>query len=184
MEKKTDRRVRYTLMVIKESFVRLLEQKPISKISVKEICEAADINRATFYAHFTDPYDLLSHIETEMIDGINQYLRSYDFTDRSRASVEMLAKILEFIKANAKIFNILLNSNGDIQFLQEVVQVIGEQHFFALAESRDDSEYMFLFFANGCIGMIRKWLKEGMQKPTGELAELILRLSMDGSSAL
>jgi len=51
---KLDRRVKYTRMVLKESFINLLEKKDISQITIKEICEDADINRATFYAHYND----------------------------------------------------------------------------------------------------------------------------------
>ena len=53
---KTDARVRYTRRVIKESFLALLHEKPINKITVKEVCEAAEINRATFYSHYTNKY--------------------------------------------------------------------------------------------------------------------------------
>jgi AcrR family transcriptional regulator len=179
-EKKTDRRVKYSLMVIKESFIKLLKQKPISKITIKEICDDADINRATFYAHYSDQYDLLHQIESELIDGISRYLNSYDFEDLSKAPVEMLEKILEYIKDNSELFNLLLNSNGDIQFQQEVTKIIGQQHFSSMATDKDISEYMFLFFANGAIGIILKWLKDGMKKPAREMAELILRLSLNG----
>ena len=57
---KTDARVRYTKMVIKQCFFRLIRQKSISKITVKEICEFAQINRSTFYKYYADPYDLLA----------------------------------------------------------------------------------------------------------------------------
>ncbi|MFA7674359.1 MAG: TetR family transcriptional regulator, partial [Clostridia bacterium] len=48
-----DRRVRYTKMVLKESFINLLSKKGISNITIKQICEDADINRATFYTHYS-----------------------------------------------------------------------------------------------------------------------------------
>ncbi len=80
--KNADRRVKYTKMVIKNSLVKFLKEKPISKITVKEICEDADINRATFYAHYTDQYDLLQRIENEIIDDINLYLSEYNFEEK------------------------------------------------------------------------------------------------------
>ena len=46
MKKKEDRRILYTRMVIKESFLSLIQEKPLDKITIKEICEKADINRA------------------------------------------------------------------------------------------------------------------------------------------
>lgn len=60
--KKTDARVRYTQKVLKDSLLRLLEKKPINKITVKEVCELAELNRATFYAHYTDCFALLESI--------------------------------------------------------------------------------------------------------------------------
>ena len=182
-KKKTDRRVKYSLMVIKESFIKLLKEKPISKITIKEICDDADVNRATFYAHYSDQYDLLHQIERELIDGINHYLNGHDLNDISEAPVEMLEKILEYIKDNSELFDLLLNSNGDIQFQQEVTKIIGQQHFSSMTADKDITEYMFLFFANGTIGVILKWLEDGMKKPVREMAELILRLSINGRAS-
>ena len=71
---KIDRRVKYTRMVIKESLINLLEEKDISQITIKEICENADVNRSTFYAHYTDQYDLLRKIEDEFLANIRDYL--------------------------------------------------------------------------------------------------------------
>ena len=52
MEKK-DARKRYTQMVLKQSLLKLLKEKPVNKITVKEVCELAQLNRATFYAHYS-----------------------------------------------------------------------------------------------------------------------------------
>jgi AcrR family transcriptional regulator len=184
-EKKKDRRVRYTLMVIRQSFIKLLWQKPISNITIKEICEIADVNRATFYAHYLDQYDLLHQIENDVIDDINQYLNSYDLKKMSEAPAEMLEKILEYIKENADLFNLLLlNPNGDVQFREEITKIIGQQHFLAITSDKEDSKYVYLFFANGAIGVILKWLKDGTKKPVNEIAALILNLSRNGSDSL
>ncbi len=179
-EKKTDRRVKYTIMVIKQSFVKLLKAKPIAKITIKEICEEADINRATFYAHYQDQYDLLQQIENDIISDINQYLGSYNLRNAHEMPLEMLDKILEYIKENSEIFDVLLNSSGDIKFQQEVTNIIGRQHFSLQGANEEEDEYVFLFFANGSIGIILKWLKDGMTKPVKEITELIFDLSLNG----
>lgn len=49
---KTDARVRYTVHMIQNVFLELLKEKPVAKITVKEICEHAEINRSTFYKHY------------------------------------------------------------------------------------------------------------------------------------
>ncbi len=48
---KQDARVRYTQKVLKEVLLQLLEQKPVNRITVKEVCERAGLNRTTFYTH-------------------------------------------------------------------------------------------------------------------------------------
>ena len=60
---KTDARVKYTRMVLKKALLELMQHKPVNKITVKEICERAELNRATFYAHYSDCFDLLESIE-------------------------------------------------------------------------------------------------------------------------
>ena len=62
-----DARVRYTKMIIQVNFIALLKQKPLNKITVKEICEMAEINRATFYRYYLDVYNLMEQLEDEIL---------------------------------------------------------------------------------------------------------------------
>ena len=185
--KKTDRRVKYTKMVITNSLIKFLKQKPISKISVKEICEDADINRATFYAHYLDQYDLLQQIEDEVIHNIVRYLEGFNFKDNYLTSIEITEKILVYVKENSELFDLLLNSNGDIKFYQEVIRIIGWKHFVPIigddSLKEEDAEYIFYFLASGAVGVIQMWLKNGMNKTAGEIAELILKTSINGRSS-
>ena len=50
----------------------------------------------------------------------------------------------------------------------------------ASAGSVEDAEYVYTFIALGSVGVIRKWLDEGLKKPSREIAELIIRLSASG----
>ena len=59
---KEDRRTMYSKKMIRESLYELMKEKPLNKISVTEICKKADVNRSTFYAYYTDIYDLHQQI--------------------------------------------------------------------------------------------------------------------------
>lgn len=65
-----DLRVQRTRMNIRDAFIELRSRKPIEKITVKELAEAAFINKATFYQHYADLYDLSESMEDELIDNI------------------------------------------------------------------------------------------------------------------
>lgn len=177
--KKTDRRVKYTKMVLKNSLVKILRGKTITKITVREICADADVNRATFYAHYKDQYDLLRQIENEVIENITRYLETYEFKDVKRVPVEMIERILAYIEENADLFDLLLNRNADGLFQREVIKIIGEQHFIPLivqgAPTKEDAEYIYHFLASGAVSIIQKWLLEGVKRPALEIAGLIFK---------
>ena len=67
---KDSRKTLMTKKVFREVLLELLQSKPLSKITITEICEKADLNRSTFYAHYVEVGDLLHEIENEMISNI------------------------------------------------------------------------------------------------------------------
>lgn len=70
MEKKLDRRVLKSRQAIEQAFISLLEQKGFDSLTVKEIAEAANVGRKTFYLHFADLYDLLNHVLDKEMAGL------------------------------------------------------------------------------------------------------------------
>ena len=79
--KTSDARVRYTKCVLKESFLTLLKKKPVSRITVREVCTLADISRSTFYTHYLDCFDLMEEIENEILGEFAsslKYIREAD----------------------------------------------------------------------------------------------------------
>ncbi|MDF2891174.1 MAG: transcriptional regulator, TetR family, partial [Clostridia bacterium] len=124
---KVDRRVKYTKMFLKESLVELMRKHPISKISVKMLCEAADINRSTFYAHYTDQYDLLKQLELEVIAELEKHITKEAFSKRTAQTVLSMNLILDYISENADIFKILLSENGNSTFQKEIMLLAQEK---------------------------------------------------------
>ncbi len=80
-----DRRKKYTRMVLREALMDLLKEKTITAVTVKEICELADINRSTFYSHYFDQYDLLSKISEEVVADMYETLNEYSFKKNEEA---------------------------------------------------------------------------------------------------
>ena len=88
-----DARKRYTQMVLKQSFLKLLKEKPVNRITVKEVCALAQLNRATFYAHYSDCFALMESIENELIDAFEKslrYVNSFDVTALIEAIYDMV----------------------------------------------------------------------------------------------
>ena len=65
--KKESGRVRMTKQMLRRAFTQLLMEKPIQNITVRELCEKAQVNRGTFYVHYSDIYALMEAIEEQMV---------------------------------------------------------------------------------------------------------------------
>ena len=59
MKEKTDRRIRKTKAQLRAGLAKLMQEKSIKEITVKELVEEVDINRSTFYLHYSDIYTVL-----------------------------------------------------------------------------------------------------------------------------
>ena len=79
-----NRRILITKQLLCESFISLLKQKPIDKISVTELCQAANVNRGSFYAHYADVYDLLGQIESIVYERLCDAVRNCNITNEWR----------------------------------------------------------------------------------------------------
>lgn len=69
---KTDPRARYTQSIIRDAFFEIARKKPLSKITVSEICAIAGINRGTFYRYYMDVYDLSDQLVQEGLDHLEK----------------------------------------------------------------------------------------------------------------
>lgn len=65
-----DIRIEKTKRSIKNAFIELRSRKSLERITVKEVCEKAEINKSTFYSHYQDIYDLSDKLETEVVESI------------------------------------------------------------------------------------------------------------------
>ena len=91
-----DKRVKRTKRLLKETLTNLLLEKDIQQITVKSIVERADLNRGTFYLHYTDVYDLLKEIENEV---------SKKFRVKLQEQFRSSEKEMRLIRKNVTIFH-------------------------------------------------------------------------------
>ncbi len=172
-----DARVRYTKKVIKENFIALLEKKPLNKITVKEICELSEINRATFYKYYNDVFDLMEKLELEILAELRETIQGSKKTTVS----ETIQLILKEMRLNGKTYSAMFSNNGDTSFPSRIFLICYEE----IAESMDTQfkklpkekrEWLYLFIAHGSSGILDCWLENGMTEPEEEIAEFIDRL--------
>ena len=179
-----DRRVKYTKKVLKETLLNFLEEKDISEISITEICREADINRGTFYRYYDDIYDLLKGIEQEFIDEI----KSSDSIERMQEETiySFTKNILTIFENNKKLVKILFNTDRNIYFIDEVLEIAYDKcinHWGQLLNEKNNKELenAVIFIFNGALGVINYWVKNDFDTPSDDLAKYIENYCINGS---
>jgi len=178
-KKKEDRRVKFTKMFLKESLIDLLEEKSIFKITIKEICENADINRATFYAHYSDQYHLLESIEEEYIEKI---LNTIDQDAiHADSTLNLVTDIVTFIYDNKKMSRILLSDRGDLQFQKRIMELVHDNILSKMKDvepnSLEKTALISSFVISGCVGVIQNWFDSNLKSSPEEVSKIISDLA-------
>lgn len=179
-----DRRTKYTKKVIQDTFISLLSKKEIKKITVSEICSIADVNRATFYRYYLDVYDLLDKIQEEFINDLK---RPYELDPNRVNSVSAFTKeVLNVFLENKELVKILFNTNNNIYFLNDVLEVAYNmceqkwQHDIPdIPEEKIDCAAIFIF--NGALGIVNFWVKNDFDKDIDTIANAIEELAYYGT---
>ena len=162
---------------------KLLE-KDIKKITVSEICKIADVNRATFYRYYLDVYDLLDKIEE---DFINELKQPYQEDPTRVSTVGAFSKeILAVFMENKDLVRILFNTNNNIYFLNEVLEVAYEMCKTKwLSDMPDTTEeeinYAATFIFNGALGIVNYWVKNDFDTDIEEVSNAIEQLGYYGT---
>lgn len=173
---KEDRRIKRTKKMLKDSLASLLMEKDINLITVKEIVDLADLNRSTFYLHYRDIYDMLTQIENDMIEEINNIEAKYPPSALKKSPKLFLIDMFKYSDENRIFCKMLLGSHGDMAFLGKIKKILEDKCFHVITDNcpRKDLQ-KFQFFAtyavSGCTGLLQSWLESNNEITPEELAE-------------
>jgi AcrR family transcriptional regulator len=180
--KMEDRRIRYTKKVIKDTFIELLEQKPINKITVTELCTQCEINRATFYRYYEDVYDLMEKLKSQYVDELKAAISisKDDYTISGFTS-----EILEVILSNKELSRVLFSLKNGKDFLDDVLDIahqkcIDKWNRYGKNVSQAQVGYLSTFITAGTIGILNEWIQNDFKESPSEIANLIENISHYG----
>lgn len=150
----------------------------------------AGINRGTFYTHYTDIYDLLRKMEEEMLEDFQKALEPLLSSAKGELTpVKVTTEIFQCLKDNADICTVTLGDFGDKAFALRLINLGREKcvesypKYFSGATPKE-IEYFYAFVSAGCIGLLQKWLAEGMSTSAGEMAALTEKMMVYGMGSL
>lgn len=176
---KSDPRVRYTEMIIKKAFLEFLQQKPMSKITVREICEKAEINRSTFYKHYLDCYDLMDKLKEEALEQFDVLMAGTEGCEVMPA----ILSILRTIQNNKVLISLITQGSGSGEFTHQIVWRCYRYLDLHLSVSpkrgwgERQKKMGYAFLTGGVSSVIQYWIQSGCKEPPEQIAATIMELS-------
>lgn len=160
---------------------KLLEAKPIDKITVKDLVELCGVNRQTFYYHFDDVYDLLEWVFEE---DANRVLPEEIRYDEWRENVILFFRYL--YENKSFVLNIFNSQNRSylLRYFKRRLHYCIHSFAVIVAEGKniawEDLEFVCEFYSNGVVGLISQWLDSNMEVSGEDMLEKFLTI-LDGS---
>ncbi len=163
--------IRKTKKALADSLAHLAQEKPLNKITVKDVCAGALLSRNAFYTHYPDINGLIEDIEEQMLTRVQAILDEFVDGEFPHNMLISLQRLLTMLSENKEMTLMLIDNSNSTTFLPRMKEILGSFFFgyfrdFNTAGFERTFDYFYAFIAEGMIGMLRKWLAndEGMSK--------------------
>lgn len=175
-----DRRVRKTKKALRQGLVALLEKKNLKDVTVRELTDAVDLHRGTFYVHYRDIYELYDKMWQEAIEEIREIFRRYPPEELTGGPMPLFRAVMEYAWENRDLCQMFFGPNVDQAMARELTRLLEEkcaQDWPVLYPGRTlgNNEYLPVYVIGGCMGVLRRWVDTGMGESPKEMALLLDR---------
>lgn len=180
----SDRRARRTRRILKEAFISLVHEKGYRSVTITDIVNRSDYNRATFYVYFKDKEDLTEEIMEEMINSLKNALR-HPFKQSKHLEFDRLSPssvlLFQHIYDNAHFYNLLKEPdpipNIQNEFINTIKNLFKEELRFLSDQSLDiNNDYFISYRAYGIFGLIIDWIKSNYALSPTDMAKQLINI--------
>lgn len=112
--------------LIRDAYVNLMQEKPIDKISISDIVREADLNRGTFYAHYSNPMDVLMEIANEILGDVEGFFADFNFTDFLQNPTPLLLRVEKLLADNLDFYRRINLNTASIGFTDRIKKILIE----------------------------------------------------------
>lgn len=174
-----NQRISLTKRLLKESLLRLMQEKEVDKINVTELCRLAGINRATFYRHYEIPRDVLLEIEKDLFLDLR---RDVPMPKNASDIRPCLNRLCRFMADHQELLRVLVKNNSDLDFAMFINDIYLEMgsEFRTMAPfdkyTEEDIRLISLYSAGGSYFLLRHWLMGNIRRSADEVADYIYEI--------
>lgn len=158
----TDTRVKVTKSIFHSALVDILKEKPIDRITVKELVEAAKLNRSTFYLHYSCPLDVLREMQNQFLEEKGKRFATYwTGIPKDGRMAELIALTLE----DKELFRLFLSDHGDPHFLSDIKPLVRDGILAGWHKDHpsipvETLSFLFDYVFAGSSKLIQSWIND------------------------
>lgn len=167
--KKVDVRVQRTYEVLTAALFSLLKRKSFDDLTVLEICEEADVHRATFYKHFVDKYDFLNACINLKLSALvfDEIEKPYSPHTLKANCMIMIERVYKFIENNREIFVCICKDNCSLAFnntLSDAISNFIAEQIQTMPDLKvklgKEVHMISNFYAGAIVGLVKWWVTD------------------------
>ena len=184
-EKRKDRRVIKTQKAIRNAFLKLMVQKDIEHITIKEIAEEADVDRKTIYNYYGGIHEIREELENELVSIFEKETKglNYNIAD-SQLSFEVLANMLN---KNLELYGQLMRLDYNSRLLVKVIDYLKKQIRQGIAAQGHYTETQLDLASEyatwGMFAAYRYWFNSDRKQPLEEFSKSVSDIVLKGLPA-
>ena len=176
-----DRRKRKSKQALKKALVNLMHKKRVSEISVRELCDKADLNRSTFYANYININDLLTDLHYDLFDSMSDesgYITNTALINlTSEDRINIVYKMVQYVEHHKDSVTILFINNENNLLEKNMATYFMDK---SKVDKKDISKkYPSMYHTIGSFSLLRQWVLDNFPCSAKQLAKIIAFQSDD-----
>lgn len=174
--------------LIKQAFAELLNEKDISKITVTDIVDRANISRGTFYAHYLDVYDLYAAIQSNIVETVGEALDNIGISNIIVNPTEAISLGLSFLNQNKSYYKLFLNSSHGESLIKRIISLAEEKFEHEIRsifpDENESAEYVYHMYytLGGFRNILIHWFNDQNTIPTSICADYLTKFYLANQS--
>ena len=174
MNTKNNKRYKSSSKKIEDAFLNLVAIKNYDDINISEICQVANINRSTFYAHYDDINHLIIKIEQKFAN-----MMASIFNDGLKMDNQAFINMFEFIKTNKEFYKAFLRipyiTLAEKNVKQKILENVKSTSIIHKNTNDIEIYYRANFFGAGIKAICEIWLERDCKETPEQMAHLLIK---------
>ena len=172
-----DLRTKRTLRSLREAFYELRRELPLERVTVRALCERAEVGKATFYLHYHSVYDLSEELQEQVVqdivDGLERPVRVLDdttgFTD----------DLFSALVAHADQIDLLFSGSQEHALIEHIERALRKKIVTDEPSLADDRRFNVLltYQVHGSHAAYMRYAREGDEKDRAAVVDAIVQAS-------